>query len=140
MIVYHTQHQHKGQDDMKDKVDNKRKQGVPKGFTDTYSGKLTENLCQAIARDVLCDGMRRAKEAGLRVSFHVHDEIVVECTPSDGAAVRSELEALMSISPSWAPGLTLGAEAYLSPFYRKEPKKPNENAEKNISKEIDQAA
>ena len=44
----------------------------------TYGGKLTENVVQAIARDILGYIILRAHDSGLNIVFHIHDEIVVE--------------------------------------------------------------
>jgi len=46
----------------------------------THGGKLTENADQAIARDILAGGMRRAYYRGLDICIHVHDQIV-GCAP-----------------------------------------------------------
>jgi Casjensviridae DNA polymerase len=84
----------------------------------TYGGKLTENIVQAIARDVLLNGMLLADERGLPIVGHVHDEIICE--------VDKDLDALpilkecMMISPKWAPDLLLGAEGYEAEVYRKD--------------------
>lgn len=85
----------------------------------TWGGKLTENVVQAVARDVLVEGLRRASLAGLDIAFHVHDEIVVI---SRAGAAERELEILiecMSAPVDWAPGLLLGAEGYVAERYRK---------------------
>ncbi len=50
------------------------------GQLETYGRKLTENIVQAVARDLLTVGMRRVAEDGHRIVLHVHDEIVVETT------------------------------------------------------------
>ena len=47
-------------------------------YVDTYGGKLTENIIQAIARDLLADSMLRVDAAGFDIVMHVHDEVVVE--------------------------------------------------------------
>lgn len=47
----------------------------------TYGGKLTENVVQAIARDILGYIILRADKVGLNIVFHIHDEIVVEAEP-----------------------------------------------------------
>lgn len=42
----------------------------------THGGKLTENADQAIARDIIAGGLRRAYYRGLDICIHVHDQIV----------------------------------------------------------------
>lgn len=84
----------------------------------TYGGKLTENVVQAIARDVLADGMLRAEAAGYEVCLHVHDELVTE-TPQHGELNAKGLAAIMSAPIKWAPGLPLAAAGYDTLRYRK---------------------
>lgn len=86
------------------------------GTLETYGGKLTENIVQAIARDLLVYGMHQVADAGHRIVMHVHDEIVVETT----TATVEEICALMSSAPDWAAGLPLSADGYECEFYRKD--------------------
>lgn len=86
------------------------------GTLETYGGKLTENIVQAIARDLLVYGMHRVSEAGHRIVMHVHDEIVVETT----TAAVDEICDLMTTAPDWAAGLPLAADGYECEFYRKD--------------------
>lgn len=86
---------------------------------DWYGGKLTENLIQAMARDVFAEGLLRCEEAGLNPILTVHDEIV--CEVPDYCA-KDALEAIierMTAPPLWAPDLPVGAEGCISDFYRK---------------------
>jgi DNA polymerase len=46
--------------------------------TDTYGGKLVENIVQATARDCLAHSMLKLDQAGYKIVMHVHDEVVVE--------------------------------------------------------------
>lgn len=81
----------------------------------TYGGLLTENIIQAICRDVLADALLRLERAGFRTVLHVHDEVVAEIPDP---ARFEELVAIMSLPPTWAPGLPLAAEGYVSARYR----------------------
>jgi DNA polymerase len=84
--------------------------------SETYYGRLTENIVQAVARDCLADAIYRLWWMGFDIRFHVHDEIVIEGAPRDlGAAI-----AVMRAPPPWAPGLPLGAEGFHGPYYRKD--------------------
>ncbi|QOR48764.1 hypothetical protein INS90_06415 [Trueperella pecoris] len=85
------------------------------GTLETYGGKLTENIVQAIARDLLVYGMHQVARAGHRIVMHVHDEIVVETT----TASVDEICGLISTAPDWAAGLPLAADGYECSFYMK---------------------
>lgn len=83
----------------------------------TYSGKLTENCIQAIARDCLAVTLDRVKANGWDVVFHVHDEVVIDA-PMD-LTVDTVCD-LMGEPISWAPGLVLKAAGFESPYYKKD--------------------
>jgi len=69
---------------------------------DTYGGKLTENIVQATARDILCHALVELERAGYPVVLHVHDEIIAEVAENTGAI--EEFEKIMSQMPPWAAG------------------------------------
>lgn len=83
----------------------------------TYSGKLTENIVQATARDILGTVIIRAEENGLPIVFHVHDEIIVEA--SEGQSL-SDVEALFSNPIDWCKDLPLYGAGYTTPYYLKD--------------------
>lgn len=83
----------------------------------TYGGKLTENIVQAVARDILGIVILRAKAAGLNIVFHIHDEIVVEATPDQTLA---DVEALFSKPIEWCRDLPLKGAGYTTPYYLKD--------------------
>jgi DNA polymerase len=49
----------------------------------TYGGKLTENIIQAISRDLLANAIFKVFDMGYNIVLHVHDEIAAEI-PKDG--------------------------------------------------------
>lgn len=85
---------------------------------ETYGGKLTENLVQATARDLLTHAMHHVDAAGHRIVMHIHDEIVVD-EPTDGASVE-DIVALMTRLPTWVNGLPLDADGYECDYYMKD--------------------
>ena len=84
----------------------------------TYGGKLVENIVQAIARDCLCEVLRRVEVRGHQVVFHVHDEIIVDAP--DGSLTVDELCRIMAEPIAWAPGLILKGAGFSSPYYKKD--------------------
>lgn len=85
--------------------------------TDTWGGKLVENIVQAYARDCLAVAMVRLDEAGYDITFHVHDEIIVEAP--DGSRWEDVAE-IMGRPIDWAPGLLLRGDGYSTKFYMKD--------------------
>lgn len=83
----------------------------------TYGGKLTENVVQAVARDILGVVMLRAKRDNLPIVFHVHDEIIAE-TPVDRPL--ADVEALFSEPIDWCRDLPLKGAGYSTPYYLKD--------------------
>ncbi|WP_277261535.1 DNA polymerase [Peptoniphilus lacrimalis] len=83
---------------------------------ESYGGKFVENIVQAIARDILAEAMMRLEKKGFNIVMHIHDEVVIE---SDSSSIE-EINEIMSIVPSWAPGLILDADGFESEFYKKD--------------------
>ena len=86
--------------------------------TETYGGKLAENITQAVARDCLAEAVERLEAAGYPVVFHIHDEVVIDAPP--GRDKLEDVVEIMSQVPSWAPGLPLTADGWVNPFFKKD--------------------
>jgi len=85
--------------------------------TETWGGKLVENIVQAYARDCLAVALLRLDEAGYKITFHVHDEIIAEAP--DGSRWEDMAE-IMGRPIDWAPGLLLRGDGYSTKFYMKD--------------------
>lgn len=97
-------------------VDQTRKQWTR---LDTYGGKLTENIVQAIARDLLAESLERVNDE-FDVVMHVHDEVVAEVPLSFAKDDLEYMCALMTVNSPWSEGLPMEADGYLTPFYKKD--------------------
>ena len=85
--------------------------------SDTWGGKLVENVVQAYARDCLAVAIIRLEKADYNICFHVHDEIVVEAPET---ARWEDIAKIMALPIEWAPGLLLRADGYQTKFYMKD--------------------
>lgn len=82
-----------------------------------YGGLLTENLVQAVSRDVFGEHLLALnRHPGIDVLFSVHDEAVLECDPS---VTAKDVEEIMSVTPDWLKGCPIGAESKEVPHYLK---------------------
>ena len=81
-----------------------------------YGGKLTENVCQALARIIIGEQMLMIARRQ-RVVMTVHDA-VGSIVPNDDAEMgRAFVEQCMRIQPKWAMGLPLNCESKMGASY-----------------------
>jgi DNA polymerase len=83
----------------------------------TYGGKLTENIVQAIARDILAEALVRLEANSYPVVMHVHDEAIAEVDKNVGNV--KEFCDIMCQVPKWATGFPIAAEGFETIRYRK---------------------
>lgn len=87
---------------------------------DSYGGKFVENIVQAIARDLLAVIMMRLDNRGFKLTIHVHDEVIAEVKKSEQKAKLNEMLDIMAEPISWARGLPLVGDGYLTDYYKKD--------------------
>lgn len=85
----------------------------------TYGGKMFENLCQAVARDVLFEAMPAVEAAGYEIVLSVHDELLTEAPDTEDFSER-QLSEIIATVPDWAVGLPLSAAGFEGDRYKKE--------------------
>lgn len=82
----------------------------------TYGGKLTENIVQAIARDILATKMLELDEKGFDIIMHIHDEVVLEV---DESVNIEDIDEIMEGEIPYLKGLNLKADTQISYYYKK---------------------
>ena len=88
-------------------------------YSRVWGGRICENIVQAVAFDLLLASLLRMRDAGLKIAFHVHDEIVVVAKTKDADDVARMMAKCMTTPPNWALGLPLATEPEIMPRYRK---------------------
>lgn len=86
---------------------------------ESYGAKNVENITQAVACDLLSEGLLRMDAAGYKTVLTIHDEAITEAPDTDEFTFK-KMEHLMSALPDWAPGLPLVAAGYEAYRYRKD--------------------
>lgn len=82
---------------------------------ESYGPKFTENVVQAISRDILMYAMRTLSRCF--IVGHVHDELIIECSMDVSPDAVCEQ---MGRTPPWIKGLNLRADGYETMFYKKD--------------------
>lgn len=90
------------------------------GRIETYGPKLVENIVQATARDCLAESMRRLSSVGVKIVFHVHDEVICEVDAGEADLQLKMISILMGEPIDWAPGLPMRADGYTCGYYKKD--------------------
>ena len=89
-------------------------------WLETYGGKLTENITQAVARDCLGEVLTELDTYGLRVVFHVHDEVIVETGKEHAEKDMEAVKKFFAEAPKWAKDLPLKGAGYITDYYLKD--------------------
>ncbi|WP_369323073.1 DNA polymerase [Youngiibacter fragilis] len=82
---------------------------------ESYGPKFTENIVQAISRDILAYAMKTLHHCF--ICGHVHDEIIIECSKDVSLEVICNQ---MGRTPPWIRGLALRADGFETAFYKKD--------------------
>lgn len=86
---------------------------------DTYGGKIFENICQAVARDVMAHNMPAIEAAGYSIILTVHDEVICEA-PDSPEYNADHLAGLLARNPPWALDMPLAAAGFEAYRYKKD--------------------
>lgn len=71
----------------------------------TYGGRMTENVVQATARDIMAEAMIELERQGYPVVGTVHDELIIE-----GARDLVTIQDIMCTPPPWCQDMPINAE------------------------------
>lgn len=82
-----------------------------------YGGILTENVVQAMSRDVLVEALLFVEEHGFRVAHHVYDSLVVVAKETEDTIAYACVSEALKRVPTWATGWPMGAEVTLGSRY-----------------------
>lgn len=98
--------------------------GVGHVRTDTHGGKLTENVTQAVSRDILFDLIRKIEHMTAsgwpgRTVLHVHDEVVLEVPKAHAEQVLADVIGLMAQPPEWGGFFVVKGEGQIMDRYGK---------------------
>lgn len=86
--------------------------------SETYGGKLVENITQAVARDCLFFAMENLEAEGFPIVFDVHDEAVIEA--AEGMSDLDKVVKIMSRPIPWATSLPLNADGWVDQYFKKD--------------------
>jgi len=81
-----------------------------------YGGKVVENICQAVARQVVAEQMLRVSKR-YKVVLTVHDAVAIIAKKEESVEAQAYLEECMSWNPKWAVGLPLACESGVGASY-----------------------
>jgi DNA polymerase len=82
----------------------------------SYGGLLTENLVQAISRDIMVSAMFNVKNDNIDIVLTVHDELLLEC---ETTVEIDRVTQLMTRPLPWAKNLPLAVNAWRGKRYGK---------------------
>jgi DNA polymerase len=83
----------------------------------TYGGMLTENVVQAISREIMVEAMIRVERLGYEILLTVHDEIIAEVKKIFGSLTQFCAE--MKAELPWLPGCPINVAGWIGPRYMK---------------------
>jgi DNA polymerase len=86
---------------------------------EAHGGVTTENIVQALTRDILKVGLQRLHKAGFHIVGHSHDEAIAIGRVGDNHYTWETMREIMSEPIEWALGFPLGGSGWSGAYYRK---------------------
>lgn len=84
-----------------------------------WGAKLTENFIQHLARDVFAWKLLALHRAGLKILWHVHDEVILEVHKSQTKDAMAQVMEILTTEDPRLPGLPIGCDAHVAQCYDK---------------------
>ena len=84
-----------------------------------WGGKITENVVQGVSRDVFAENILSVEDAGIKILWHCHDELICEVRTEDADDALAAITKIMSTPPAWAEGLPLACVGAVHDRYDK---------------------
>jgi len=81
-----------------------------------YGGKVVENVCQAVARQIVAEQMLKISKR-YKVVLTVHDAVAVIAPEAEAKEAQAFVEECMSWRPKWAQTLPLACESGMGASY-----------------------
>jgi hypothetical protein len=85
----------------------------------TWGGKMTENVVQALSRDIFAHHLLEAEKAGISVTWSIHDELVCDVPTDQANDALDLLTRIMSTPPEWISDIPLAADGSVENHYTK---------------------
>lgn len=92
---------------------------IEQSWVHMWGGFLTENVVQAISRDILSEALLWLENRGWHISLHVHDELVINCPKDYVPKCKTDVLFALRMRPSWAPTCPLDAKLVVADRYQK---------------------
>lgn len=83
----------------------------------SWGGGLTENVVQAISRDIMMEAAARVNDRGFHVAHRVHDELICPCHKDKADECKAVVIEELRRVPAWGAGLPLNAEGKITNRY-----------------------
>ena len=82
-----------------------------------YGGLILENIIQAVARDLMCEALKRFDGGIYEVVMHSHDEVIAEVR--EGLGSVKEFTSIMCEKSDWSKEIPISAEGWRGKRYKK---------------------
>lgn len=82
-------------------------------------GRITENIIQALARDLLAHAKLNLDDKGFKLIMSIHDEVVCEVPEEHNNGDLQKIKTIMCITPDWCKNLPLRATGFTAKRYKK---------------------